>query len=119
MPPLNPDATVVHAQRADPSGNVQIWGITGAQQEAVYAAERAIVVVEEVVDADTVRADPNRTLIPAHAVDAVVHLPRGAHPSYAQGYYDRDGAFYRAWTAISKDSERLQQWLQDWGARPA
>ena len=114
VPPLNPDVTIVHAQRADPSGNVQIWGITGAQQEAVYAAERAIVVVEEVVDVDVVRADPNRTLIPAHAVDAVVHLPRGAHPSYAQGYYDRDGAFYRAWTAISKDPERLQQWLQDW-----
>lgn len=114
VPPLNPDVTIVHAQRADPSGNVQVWGITGAQQEAVYAAERAVVVVEEIVDVDVVRADPNRTLIPAHAVDAVVHLPRGAHPSYAQGYYDRDGAFYRAWTAISKDPDRLQQWLQEW-----
>ena len=114
VPPLNPDVTIVHAQRADPSGNVQVWGITGAQQEAVYAAERAVVVVEEVVDVDVVRADPNRTLIPAHAVDAVVHLPRGAHPSYAQGYYDRDGAFYRAWTAISKDPEKLQKWLREW-----
>lgn len=114
VPPLNPDVTIVHAQRADPSGNTQVWGITGAQQEAVYAAERAVVVVEEVVDVDVVRADPNRTLIPAHAVDAVVHLPRGAHPSYAQGYYDRDGAFYRAWTAISKDPDRLQQWLREW-----
>jgi acyl CoA:acetate/3-ketoacid CoA transferase alpha subunit len=99
VPPLRPDVTVIHAQRADRHGNVQIWGILGAQQEAVYAAERAIVVVEEVVDPEVIRADPNRTLLPGHAVDAVVHLPRGAHPSYAQGCYDRDGAFYREWTA--------------------
>ncbi|MGH3518703.1 MAG: CoA transferase subunit A [Haloechinothrix sp.] len=114
VPPLKPDVTIIHAQRADRFGNVQIWGIVGAQQEAVYAAERAIVLVEEVVDEETIRSDPNRTLIPAHAVDAVVHCPRGAHPSYAQGYYDRDGRFYREWTAISKDSARLQMWLKEW-----
>lgn len=114
VPPLTPDVTIIHAQRADRFGNVQIWGITGAQQEAVYAAEHAIVVVEEVVPEETITADPSRTLIPAHAVDAVVHCPRGAHPSYAQGYYDRDGAFYRDWTAISKDPVRLRQWLEDW-----
>lgn len=114
VPPLTPDVTIIHAQRADRFGNVQIWGITGAQQEAVYAAEHAIVVVEEVVPEETITADPSRTLIPAHAVDAVVHCPRGAHPSYAQGYYDRDGAFYRQWTAISKDPVRLRQWLRDW-----
>lgn len=114
VPPLNPDVTVVHAQRADRAGNTQIWGITGAQQEAVYAAATAIVVVEELVDPEVIRADPSRTLIPSHAVDAVVHLPRGAHPSYAQGYYDRDGAFYRAWTGISKDKQLLRDWLQEW-----
>ncbi|WP_349829177.1 CoA transferase subunit A [Brevibacterium litoralis] len=111
VPPLNPDVTIIHAQRADRAGNVQIWGITGCQQEAVYAADRVIVVVEEVVDAEVVRADPNRTLVPAHAVDAVCVVPQGAHPSYVQGSYDRDCAFYREWTPISKDPARLQAWL--------
>lgn len=114
VPPVNPDVTIVHAQRADRSGNTQIWGLTGVQAEAVYAASRAIVVVEEVVEDDVVRSDPNRTAIPAHAVDAVVVCPRGAHPSFAQGYYDRDNAFYRSWSAISKDKERLTAWLDEW-----
>jgi glutaconate CoA-transferase, subunit A len=111
VPPLNPDVTIIHAQRADADGNVQMWGITGVQQEAVYAADRAIVLVEEIVDREVVRSDPNRTLIPAHAVDAVCVVPQGAHPSYVQGSYDRDCAFYREWTPISKDPQKLQQWL--------
>jgi glutaconate CoA-transferase, subunit A len=114
VPPLTPDVTVIHAQRADRLGNVQIWGIVGAQQEAVFAATRVVVTVEDIVDEETIRRDPNRTVIPAHAVDAVVHCPRGAHPSYAQGYYDRDGAFYREWTAISKDRQRMLRWLDEW-----
>lgn len=80
VPPVNPDVTIVHAQRADRRGNTQIWGLTGVQAEAVYAAEKAVVVVEELVADEVVRSDPNRTLIPAHAVDAVVVCPRGAHP---------------------------------------
>ncbi|OBA35411.1 3-oxoadipate--succinyl-CoA transferase subunit A [Rhodococcus sp. 852002-51564_SCH6189132-a] len=114
VPPLNPDVTIIHAQRADRSGNVQIWGIAGVQQEAVYAAKKAIVVVEEIVDDDVIRSDPSRTLVPSHAVDAVVLSPRGAHPSYAQGYYDRDCAFYRRWTAISKDPQQMRTWLKEW-----
>jgi glutaconate CoA-transferase subunit A len=114
VPPLNPDVTVVHAQRADRSGNVQMWGILGAQQEASYAARKVIVTVEEIVEADVVRSDPNRTILPAHVVDAVVHCPGGAHPSYAQGHYDRDNAFYREWTAISRDRHALLAWLQEW-----
>lgn len=114
VPPLTPDVTIIHAQRADRSGNVQIWGIAGVQQEAVYAAKKAIVVVEEIVDDDVIRSDPSRTLVPSHAVDAVVLCPRGAHPSYAQGYYDRDCAFYRRWTAISKDPQQLRTWLKEW-----
>ncbi len=114
VPPLTPDVTIIHAQRADRSGNVQIWGIAGVQQEAVYAAKKAIVVVEEIVDDDVIRSDPSRTLVPSHAVDAVVLSPRRAHPSYAQGYYDRDCAFYRRWTAISKDPQQLRTWLKEW-----
>ncbi len=114
VPPVNPDVTIIHAQRADRRGNTQIWGLTGIQAEAVYAAEKAVVVVEELVADEVVRADPNRTVVPAHTVDAVVVCPRGAHPSFAQGYYDRDNAFYRSWSAISKDPVRLREWLAEW-----
>jgi glutaconate CoA-transferase, subunit A len=114
VPPLNPDVTVVHAQRADAAGNTQIWGLTGCQKEAAFAARRVIVVVEELVDAEVVRADPNRTLLPGITVDAVVVCPRGAHPSYAQGYYDRDNRFYLEWDRISRDPEALQAWLDEW-----
>ena len=113
VPALNPDVTIIHAQRADEYGNTQLWGIPGAQQEAAYAATTVIVTVEEVVPTAVVRADPNRTLIPAHAVDAVVAVPHGAHPSYAQGYYDRDSAFYREWTAISRDREAIRRWVKE------
>jgi glutaconate CoA-transferase subunit A len=114
VPPVHPDVTIVHAQRADRTGNTQIWGLTGVQAEAVYAANHAIVVVEEVVPDRVIRSDPNRTLIPSHAVDAVVECPRGAHPSFAQGYYDRDGAFYREWSHISRDERRLKDWMDEW-----
>jgi glutaconate CoA-transferase, subunit A len=114
VPPLNPDVAVVHAQRADRHGNTQIWGLTGCQKEAAFAADRVIVVVEELVDEEVVRADPNRTLIPGIKVDAVVVCPRGAHPSYAQGYYDRDNRFYLEWDAISRDPQRLAAWLDEW-----
>lgn len=114
VPPLRPDVTLLHAQRADRQGNVQMWGIVGAQQEAAYAADAVIVTVEEIVEEDVIRSDPNRTLLPAHAVTAVVECPGGAHPSYAQGHYDRDNAFYREWTPISRDSRALRDWLTAW-----
>lgn len=114
VPPLQPDVTIVHAQRADHLGNVQMWGIVGAQQEAAFAGKKVIVTVEEVVDPEVVRSDPNRTLIPSHAVDAIVHCPGGAYPSYAQGYYDRDNLFYRDWTEISRDPELIRSWIDRW-----
>jgi len=114
VPPLHPDVAIVHAQRADAAGNTQMWGLTGCQKEAAFAAGRVIVVVEELVDAEIVRADPNRTLIPGIKVDAVVVCPRGAHPSYAQGYYDRDNRFYLEWDRISRDPAALDAWLDEW-----
>jgi glutaconate CoA-transferase, subunit A len=114
VPPVNPDVTIVHAQRADAAGNAQVWGLVGAQKEAAFAAERVIVVVEELVDESVIRADPNRTVIPGLIVDAVVHEPYGAHPSYAQGFYDRDNAFYVEWDAIARDPQRLTDWLETW-----
>ncbi|WP_043842660.1 CoA transferase subunit A [Amycolatopsis taiwanensis] len=114
VPALRPDVTIVHAQRADRAGNVQMWGIIGAQQEAAYAARTVIATVEEVVDEDVVRSDPNRTVLPSHAVSAVVECRGGAHPSYAQGHYDRDNAFYREWTPISKERDAVLRWLDEW-----
>jgi glutaconate CoA-transferase subunit A len=114
VPPLNPDVTIVHAQRADAAGNTQAWGLLGCQKEAAFAASRVVVVVEELVDEAVVRADPNRLLVPGLKVDAVVVCPRGAHPSYAQGYYDRDNDFYVAWEPISRDPERLSAWLDEY-----
>jgi glutaconate CoA-transferase, subunit A len=113
VPALNPDVTIVHAQRADASGNTQIWGLLGVQKEAAFASTRVIVVVEELVAEAVIRADPNRTVIPGMIVSAVVVEPWGAHPSYAQGYYDRDNDFYVAWEAISRDPARLEQYLDD------
>jgi glutaconate CoA-transferase subunit A len=113
VPALNPDVTVVHAQRADREGNTQIWGLLGVQKEAAFASQRVIVVVEELVDESVIRSDPNRTLIPGFIVDAVVLEPWGAHPSYAQGYYDRDNDFYVRWEPISRDPAKLNQYLQE------
>jgi glutaconate CoA-transferase subunit A len=114
VPPLKPDVTIIHAQRADASGNTQVWGLLGAQKEAAFAAERVIVVVEELVDESVVRADPNRTIVPGLIVDAVVVEPFGAHPSYAQGYYDRDNRFYREWDPISREAATTEAWLREW-----
>ncbi|MEJ2731948.1 MAG: CoA-transferase [Anaerolineae bacterium] len=114
VPPLNPDVAILHAQRADANGNTQIWGLLGVQKEVAFAADRVIVVVEEIVDEAVVRRDPNRTLIPGLLVDAVVHEPYGAHPSYAQGYYDRDNQFYLEWDRISRDEAATQAWLEEW-----
>jgi glutaconate CoA-transferase, subunit A len=113
VPALNPDVTIVHAQRADAQGNAQIWGLLGVQKEAAFASQRVIVVVEELVETAVIRADPNRTLIPGFIVSAVVVEPWGAHPSYAQGYYDRDNDFYVAWEPISRDPARLGAYLEE------
>jgi glutaconate CoA-transferase subunit A len=114
VPALHPDVTIVHAQRADANGNAQIWGLLGVQKEAAFAAKRVIVVVEELVDEQIVRADPNRTVIPGLIVNAVVVEPFGAHPSFAQGYYDRDNDFYLKWDAISKDEKSMRAYLDEW-----
>lgn len=113
VPALNPDVTIVHAQRADAEGNAQIWGLLGVQKEAAFASERVVVVVEELVDQHVIRSDPNRTVIPGMIVSAVVVEPWGAHPSYVQGYYDRDNAFYVAWEGISRDAGSLERYLDD------
>lgn len=114
VPPLNPDVAFIHAQRADVHGNTHLWGLLGTQKEAAFAARHVVIVAEEIVDEDVIRRDPNRTLIPGLIVDAVVHEPYGAHPSYVQGYYDRDNAFYLEWEDFSREQATTEQWLEEW-----
>lgn len=105
---LRPDVGIIHAQQADRDGNVGLWGIQGVQKEAVLASARSIVTVEEIVDA----LDPRVTVtLPSWVVTAIAHVPRGAHPSYAHGYYERDNDFYQSWEAISRDRDAFTTWL--------
>jgi glutaconate CoA-transferase subunit A len=114
VPPLQPDVGIVHVQRADASGNAQIWGIIGEQKEVAFASRRVILTAEEIVDESVIRSDPNRTLIPGFIVDAVCQVPFAAHPSYTQGYYDRDNAFYLEWDQISESPQAVQAYLDEW-----
>jgi glutaconate CoA-transferase subunit A len=109
VPALNPDVTVVHAQRADHDGNVQIWGLVGIQKEALLSAKATIVTVEEIVD--HLPPTPGAIVIPGWALDAVCHVPNGAHPSFAMGYSERDNAFYKAWDDISKNRDTFTEWV--------
>jgi len=114
VPALNPDVAIVHVQRADTHGNAQIWGIIGEQKEAAFAARRVILTCEEIVDESVIRSDPNRTIIPDFIVHAVCHVPHCCHPSYAQGYYDRDNQFYMEWDRITSDPTAAARWLDEW-----
>jgi glutaconate CoA-transferase subunit A len=114
VPALNPDVAIIHVQRTDEEGNAQIWGLMGVQREAAFASKKVIIVAEELVPADVVRADPNRTLIPGLIVAAVVIEPFAAHPSYALGYYDRDNDFYVEWAKVSKDRAGMERYLAEW-----
>jgi glutaconate CoA-transferase subunit A len=114
VPPLTPDVGIIHVQRADKNGNAHIWGIIGEQKEVAFASKSVIITAEEIVDEDVIRSDPNRTLIPELIVKAVCHVPHCAHPSYTQGYYDRDNVFYLNWDKISEDPQSVNQWLDDW-----
>ena len=114
VPALNPDVAIVHVQRADKNGNAHLWGIIGEQKEAAFAAKKVILTAEEIVDESVIRSDPNRTMIPGIVVSAVCHVPFASHPSYSQGYYDRDNEFYLAWDKISESPESIKQYLDEW-----
>jgi len=114
VPPLNPDVAVVHVQRADAKGNAHIWGIVGEQKDAAFASKKVIISCEEIVDESVIRSDPNRTLIPDFVVHAVVHEPWCAHPSYTQGYYDRDNEFYMEWDGITKEHDDTMKYMDEW-----
>jgi glutaconate CoA-transferase subunit A len=112
VPAIKLDAAIVHAQKADSKGNVLFEGIVGVQKQAVLAAKRSIVTVEEIVDTLAPHS-PNAVILPGWTVSAVVHVPGGAHPSYAQGYYKRDNAFYKRWDAISRERDSFRAWIDE------
>ena len=112
IPAIRPDVTIVHAQRADRAGNVLVEGIVGIQKEAVLAAARAVVTIEEIVD-DLRPPSPNSVVLPSWTIDAIAVAPGGARPSYTHGYYDRDNALYTAWDAISRDRETFLAWMRE------
>jgi glutaconate CoA-transferase, subunit A len=109
VPAMRPDVTVIHAQKADPKGNVLIWGIVGVQKEAVLAAKRSIVTVEEIVE--RLEPAPNACILPGWLLSAVCLCPGGAYPSYALGYYERDNRFYQAWDRISRSRDEFMRWM--------
>jgi glutaconate CoA-transferase subunit A len=111
---INPDVALIHAQRADCKGNTQMWGIVGSNREIAMASRDVIVSVEEIVDSEIVRRDPNRTVIPGFRVKAVVEEPWGAHPSYSQGYYDRDNQYYMDYEKTTRTLEEHEKFIEDW-----
>ncbi|MEM1228817.1 MAG: CoA-transferase [Planctomycetota bacterium] len=109
VPAIRPDVAIIHAQRADRRGNVYLWGIVGVQKECALAAKRVIVTVEEIVD--DLNAPPNACVLPSWVVTAVCHVPQGASPSYAHGFYERDNEFYKEWDAISRSRDTFNEWM--------
>ncbi|WP_323838074.1 CoA transferase subunit A [Photorhabdus africana] len=110
VPAIRPDVTMIHAQQADRKGNVLLWGIIGVQKEAVLAAQKVIVTVEEVVD--VLKPAMNQVVLPGWVIDAICVIPGGAFPSYAQGYYKRNNAFYQNWDSIARDRRTFSDWME-------
>jgi len=114
VPALKPDVTLIHVQRCDERGNSQAWGVLGDIKEAAFASKRVIVSTEQIVSSEVIQSDPNRTVIPSFKVDAVVEQPWGAHPSYTQGFYDRDNSYYFEYEGWSRTLEGFETWMKDW-----
>jgi glutaconate CoA-transferase subunit A len=114
VPAINPDVGLLHVQRADAQGNAQVWGVIGDTRDGAFASKKVVLSAEEIVPTEEIRRDPNRTAVPGFKVDAVVEEPWGAHPSYAQGYYDRDNDFYLDYDNWTKDIEGFERFLDEW-----
>lgn len=115
VPSVRPDVSIVHAQKADHAGNVLVEGIVGVQKEAVLAAKRSIVTVEEIVE--DLRTEfgyhPNTCIIPGWAIDAIAVAEKGSLPSYSHGYYPRNNAFYKEWDVIARDRDTFMAWIEE------
>ena len=114
IPSLKPDVALIHAQKADKYGNVQMWGIDGDTIEGALASDKIIVSVEKIIDNETLKLSPEKTVIPSHRVTSIVEVPFGAYPSYVSGFYSRDDDHYKEYDRISRDEDKLAQYLDDW-----
>ena len=114
IPSLKPDVALIHAQKADKYGNVQMWGIDGDTIEGALASDKIIVSVEKIIDNETLKLSPEKTVIPSHRVTSIVEVPFGAYPSYVSGFYSRDDDHYKEYDSISRDEDKLAQYLDDW-----
>jgi glutaconate CoA-transferase subunit A len=114
IPSLKPDVALIHAQKADKYGNVQMWGIDGDTIEGALASDKIIVSVEEIIDNETLKLSPEKTVIPSHRVTSIVEVPFGAYPSYVSGFYSRDDDHYKEYDSISRDENKLAQYLDEW-----
>ena len=114
IPSLKPDVALIHAQKADKYGNVQMWGIDGDTIEGALASDKIIVSVEKIIDNETLKLSPEKTVIPSHRVTSIVEVPFGAYPSYVSGFYSRDDDHYKEYDSISRDEDKLVQYLDEW-----
>ena len=114
IPSLKPDVALIHAQKADKYGNVQMWGIDGDTIEGALASDKIIVSVEKIIDNETLKLSPEKTVIPSHRVTSIVEVPFGAYPSYVSGFYSRDDDHYKEYDSISRDEDKLAQYLDQW-----
>jgi len=114
IPSLKPDVALIHAQKADKYGNVQMWGIDGDTIEGALASDKIIVSVEKIIDNETLKLSPEKTVIPSHRVTSIVEVPFGAYPSYVSGFYSRDDDHYKEYDSISRDEDKLAQYLDEW-----
>lgn len=114
IPSLKPDVALIHAQKADKYGNVQMWGIDGDTIEGALASDKIIVSVEEIIDNETIKLSPEKTVIPSHRVSSIIEVPFGAYPSYVSGFYSRDDDHYKEYDSISRDEDKLAQYLDEW-----
>ncbi|MGI9312865.1 MAG: CoA transferase subunit A [Alphaproteobacteria bacterium] len=114
IPSLKPDVALIHAQKADKYGNVQMWGIDGDTIEGALASDKISVSVEKIIDNETLKLSPEKTVIPSHRVTSIVEVPFGAYPSYVSGFYSRDDDHYKEYDSISRDEDKLAQYLDQW-----
>jgi glutaconate CoA-transferase subunit A len=111
---IQPDVTIIHAQRCDEYGNAHLWGNMGITREACLAGRTVVVTAEEIVAPEVITSDPNRVVTPGFRVAAVVHAPWGAHPSPAPGHYNRDHRAFLEYRDASRTEEAFGLWLRKW-----
>lgn len=114
VPAIEPDWTIVHAQRASPAGDAHLWGNMGITEPAVGAADNVLVTAEEIVSPEVIKSDPSRVEITRDAVTAVAECPFGAHPSPVAGYYNRDNEYYLEYSRQTKTQSAFEEWAEKW-----